>query len=71
MNNTERLKFLKGKPTYHCIPRRNEHEVGCPCRTWMNEELQNALDMAKRALELDMAIKNEEVRDLQDLGDKK
>ena len=54
MNNTERLEFLKKKPIYSCRfhPTDWWHEVGCPDRDWSKEELQRALDNAKRALEL-------------------
>lgn len=63
MNNTERLEFLKEKPIYFCIPRRNEHEFGCSCKIWTTKDLQRALDMAKRALELRMFEDNEKLRD--------
>jgi hypothetical protein len=54
MNNTERLEFLKKKPTYNCRfhPTNWWHEVGCPHKDWSKEELQEALDSAKRSQEL-------------------
>ncbi len=60
MNNTERAEFLKGKPTYNCRfhPTDFWHEVGCPHREWSKEELQNALDNAKRSIELQIKLKN-------------
>ena len=54
MDNQERLKFLEGKPSYNCRfhPINWWHEVGCPHKEWTNEELKNALDRAKKSLEL-------------------
>ena len=54
MSNEERLKFLKEKPTYSCRVHPTDwwHEVGCPHKSWTNEELQSALDKAKRSQEL-------------------
>lgn len=34
---------------YACIHRWNQHEVGCSHRDWTKEELQSALDTAKKA----------------------
>lgn len=58
MDSKERLKFLSEKPSYHCIPRRGEHEVGCSCRDWTKEELQAALDSSKRTCELQLKLAN-------------
>ncbi len=58
MTNNERLKFLKEKPNYACIPRENIHSVGCIHKVWTTEELQYALDCAKRSLELQIHLLN-------------
>lgn len=60
MNNQERLEFLKGKPNYACIPRNEMHSVGCSHRSWTVEELQSALDGAKRSQELQLHLLNKE-----------
>jgi hypothetical protein len=54
MTHEERLEFLEGKPTYACRihPTHGWHEVGCPHRQWTHQELQHALDNAKRSNEL-------------------
>lgn len=60
MTNEERLKFLKGKPIYNCRfhPTDGWHEVGCSHREWTKEQLQDALNKAKRSLELPLYEKN-------------
>lgn len=60
MNNEERLEFLEQKPLYSCRfhPTDWWHEVGCPHRKWSVEELQGALDNAKRAAELQLHLRN-------------
>jgi hypothetical protein len=54
--NKERYEFLEKKPTYSCRfhPTNFWHEVGCSHVSWSNEELQGALDNAKRSLELQL-----------------
>ena len=60
MDNAEREEFLKGKPTYSCRfhPTDWWHEVGCPHKSWTMEELQRALDQAKRNCELHYKLIN-------------
>jgi len=60
MDNAERAKFLEGKPSYNCRfhPTDYWHEVGCPHRDWTKEELQDALDKAKRSMELQVELRN-------------
>ena len=60
MTNEERLKFLKEKPLYTCCvtPGHVFHEVGCSDKQWTVEQLQEALDRAKRSLELQLHLKN-------------
>ncbi len=60
MNNEEREKFLREKPMYSCRfhPTDWFHEVGCPHQNWSSEELQDALDKAKRSMELQVALGN-------------
>lgn len=60
MTNEEILDFLKKKPTYSCRfhPTDWWHEVGCPHKEWTKEELQRALDNAKRSIELQIYQKN-------------
>lgn len=60
MDNEERLKFLEQKPNYACIPRREMHSVGCSHKKWTVEDLQRALDSAKRSLELQIHLLNVE-----------
>ncbi len=54
MDNSERLEFLKQKPNYACRfhPYDGWHVVGCSHKEWTKEELQGALDSARRSLEL-------------------
>ena len=55
MNREETEKFLGGKPTYCCRFHLTDwfHEVGCPHnKDWTKEQLQDALDKAKRSNEL-------------------
>jgi len=60
MNNIDRENFLKQKPTYACILRNNFHTVGCSHKGWRAEELQVALDGAKRSQELQLHLLNTE-----------
>lgn len=61
MTNPEREAFLKQKPTYACRfhPTDWWHVVGCSHCEWSKEQLQEALDNAKRALELQVVLLNE------------
>ncbi len=63
-DNKTRLDFLNEKPNYHCRfhPTDWWHEVGCPHMEWTKEQLQDALDKAKRSKELELAVRNGEIK---------
>ena len=48
--NNIKNKIENTQVTWNCIPREDQHEIGCPDKSWSNEQLQSAL-IAKKKFE--------------------